>query len=475
MEKLAADRPVESLSRDELLDLVRRQQRIIERLERRIAELEAEVERLRREGHQHAPFCRGCAASRKKPGRKKGKGLFANRPAPDPADVTHREEAPPPPHCPCGGELEFMGFEDASTTDAPEKPRPRVTAFRVAVCRCKDCGRTVRGTHPDLAKDQHGATAHRVGPRVMAAAHVMHYGFGVPVHKVVPVLKELTGVTVTQSAITQDALRRPERGLKGQYQALRESIPDSPVVNTDDTGWRVGGKPAQLMVFATPTTATDPGKTVYQIRRQHRNEEVREVVPADYAGTMTTDRGRSYDAKEFDEVKQQKCISHVQRSIGEVLEKKSGAARDFGEELKALLKRTIRWWHKHHAGKRGGSVAIAKALDAEVAYVLRPRRFTDPDNQRLLDELGWHYDRGNLTRFLGDPRVAPTNNLSERELRGAVVARKVSHCSKNDRGARAHECHTSIIRTEQRKKPASLVDAYLRRIRATEAVAEKPP
>lgn len=48
--------------------------------------------------------------------------------------------------------------------------------------------------------------------------------------------------------------------------------------------------------------------TVYQIRSQHRNEEVREVVPADYLGVMGTDRGRSYDAQELQGVKQQKCI-----------------------------------------------------------------------------------------------------------------------------------------------------------------------
>ncbi len=40
------DRPIDSLSRDELLDLVRRQEGIIEALKRRVAELEAEVERL---------------------------------------------------------------------------------------------------------------------------------------------------------------------------------------------------------------------------------------------------------------------------------------------------------------------------------------------------------------------------------------------------------------------------------------------
>jgi hypothetical protein len=37
---------------------------------------------------------------------------------------------------------------------------------------------------------------------------------------------------------------------------------------------------------------------------------------------MVTDRGKSYDAKELGQVKQQKCLYHALRSINEVLETK---------------------------------------------------------------------------------------------------------------------------------------------------------
>ena len=50
---------------------------------------------------------------------------------------------------------------------------------------------------------------------------------------------------------------------------------------------------------------------VYQVRARHRNEEVREVVPSDYAGVMVTDRARSYDARALSGVRQQKCLAHV--------------------------------------------------------------------------------------------------------------------------------------------------------------------
>jgi transposase len=58
----------------------------------------------------------------------------------------------------------FEREEIATTTDIPQQPRPVVTRYRVAVCHCSRCGKTVRGTAPGLAADQFGATAHRVGP-----------------------------------------------------------------------------------------------------------------------------------------------------------------------------------------------------------------------------------------------------------------------------------------------------------------------
>ena len=109
--------------------------------------------------------------------------------------------------CPgCGGRLEHEGVGFAYVTDIPPVPRPQVTEYRIQIGRCLCCGKRVRGRHPDVAPDQYGASAHRMGRRVMAAAHVLHYGVGIPVRRVPVVLRALTGVELSQGAITQDAL-----------------------------------------------------------------------------------------------------------------------------------------------------------------------------------------------------------------------------------------------------------------------------
>ena len=261
---------------DELIALVERLQEQVAGLKAANEELQRQLAELQRAGkRQAAPFSKGRrTSSPKRPGRKPGQGMFSYRKLPSPDQVTEPivEVAVSVEVCPgCGGRLEDEGMGVAYVTDIPPIRRPQVTAYRVQVCRCRSCGRQIRGRHPDVAPDQYGASAHRVGRRVMAAAHVLHYGVGVPVRKVPAVLRALTGVEVSQGAISQDALRRATGAVGDAYHKLRTSVGVSRLVHTDDTGWRVGGEPAFLMAFETDEA------TVYQVRARHRNEEVREV------------------------------------------------------------------------------------------------------------------------------------------------------------------------------------------------------
>jgi hypothetical protein len=225
------------------------------------------------------------------------------------------------------------------------------------------------------------------------------------------------------------------------YAQVRATVPAQPVVHTDDTSWRIGGEPAYLMAFETTAA------TVYQIRTHHRHEEVQEVIPATYQGVMVMDRGRSYDAHGLASIKQQKCLAHILRSIREVLAGKKGRARDFGVRLQALLQDALAAWHAWRAGDITSFMACRDDVWDKRTAPLRPRQLTDPDNQRLLKALGRHHDRGNLVRFLADPCVEPTNNRAERALRPAVIARKVSQCSKNTLGADIYAAFMSVTHT----------------------------
>ena len=104
-----------------------------------------------------------------------------------PVDVSVADD-----NCPgCGGVLEQEGMDVAHVTDIPAMSGPQATEVRVQVCRCRGCGRRVRGRHAEVGPDQYGASAHRMG-RVMAAAHVLHYGVGIPVRRISSVLRALS-------------------------------------------------------------------------------------------------------------------------------------------------------------------------------------------------------------------------------------------------------------------------------------------
>ena len=464
---MCIDKDIPPCQHDDLIAQVGRQQAEIARLQDRntrqlatIRELQKQLVEAQRAGkRQAAPFSKGKRATKpRRPGRRPGMGSFSFRKPPSHDELTEPiiDVSVCGDSCPgCGGRLKHEGVGYAYVTDIPPMPRPDVRGYRVQICRCVSCGRRVRGRHGDIAPDQYGASAHRVGTRVMAAAHVLRHGAGVPVRKIPSILRTLTGVKISQSAITQDALRRAKGEVGDAYSRLRASVSSSSVVHTDDTGWRVGGEPAYLMAFDTEEA------TVYQVRSRHRNEEIRELIPSDYGGVMVTDRGRSYDSRTLSGVKQQKCMAHILRSISETLETKVGRGRSFGKRLMELLREAIELRESERRGEASCFAYESERLKREVSNHLRDRQMPDPDNQRLLNELGRHHDRGNLLRFLDDLKVEPTNNRAERALRGAVIARKVSHCSKTEGGAEAYSMFTSVIRTLARtvEDESLLVDA----------------
>lgn len=438
--------------------VARLEQQVADQGEKLAAAL-AEIERLRRSGKRQAtPFSKGTRKEhRKKPGRKPGQGNFTRRQAPPPESYTR--EVPVPvtaTACPdCGGALIPEGVETVTRTDLPPVVKLEVTAYHLQTCRCRDCRLRVWGTHPEVPADQRGATAHRIGARLLAMAHWAHYQLGVPVRKVPALLEAVYGFAITQGALTQDALRRACGQVGAAYQNLREQIAQEDAVGTDDTGWKVGGVTAFLMGFFSRLTS------VFQIRERHRNEEVREVIPASYQGTLSTDRGRSYDARAMDPIKQQKCLAHIHGSLSEALEGQRGRARSFSLRLKKLLREAVALWEAYHAGTAPDFAAERARIVAAVSAHLRPRPMRDDANRRLLSELGWHHDRGNLLRFLEDPRIEPTNNRSERGLRPAVIARKVSHCSKNWEGAHAYAAFVSVCCTLRQRGTTSMIDTLV--------------
>lgn len=477
-----------------LVESVTQQAAVIRELEAKLSAAVEEIERLKsqRGTRPRGPGSANPQRDRKPPGRRPGEGEFKNRTEPDLAGAAVEElvAAVTAQVCAdCGGELRAAGEELATTVDLPQKPCLLVKRFSVQICACAQCGKRVRGQHPELPVDQRGATAHRLGQLLRDTAQWMHYKLGISMRKVPEILYQLYRVRVTQSAFTQDALRQvlktkrrgqrpgeeqlaagwelgsplPEEhlGLIGQlYQELRALVATQDRIHTDDTSWWVNGYQAWLMVFCNPELV------VFQIRYWHRNQEVRELIPSDYQGTVNCDGGSSYGAKLLATVRQQKCLSHVLRLIAEPLKFLGSRLAEFPENLKRLLKEALAAHRRYRRGEAVDLPAEHRRIGAEIEAWLKKADPDSPTHSRLAGTIGGYHKKGQLLRFLEDPEVDPTNNRAERELRLLVIARKISQCSKNDRGAEAQAAWASLFWTLDRRFPGAAVEAIDRLRRA---------
>jgi transposase len=436
----------------------------------KIQALETELEKLKRKNaRQTAPFSRNQVnAKPKSPGRKKGEGNFTYKTPPAPTEVTTIVAVPLlEPNCPkCGVELpsQSSGTRVAFLLEMP-LIQQQITEYRLEQKVCSKCGITVTAKHERVSESQTGATAFRVSPEVLALAHVMQYEKGITARKVPAVLELTIGLGLTQSAITQAAIKNSlETKVVGvSYKTIRQELHKDEQINTDDTGWRVNGVDSYLM------TAVSQNAVVFQIRTRHTHKEVLEMIPANYQGVMGTDRFTSYNVPDFAAVKQQKCIFHIIKNLKTELETLKGRARDFPLELRGLFKAALRLHHKYSQQtisfetykKRGAGIT------RQITKLLAPRKQAlCVSSERIRSGLEYHHNRGNLLRFLENPAVSPTNNAAERALRHNVIFRKLCGGSKTQSGARALEAYSSIIQTAKRRGQnpvAVLTELYSRR------------
>lgn len=419
----------------------------IEKLEIENKRLREDLEKLKREKHPSAaPFSRNQPKQHPgKPGRKPGVGTFKYKSKPSPEEITKTVQVPLEQEtCElCGNVLEPAGFRYAWISELPEL-KPEIIEYQLQRKTCATCGITVQATHPMVSSNQVGATEHRLGPRALALAHSLQYEMGVTVRKVPAVLALTVGLRVTQGALTQSALKSADENgvIDVQYEVLRKNVKYASLVNTDDTGWRVAGTGAFLMAFRTASSL------VYQICKQHRSDEVLRLIPTNFAGVLGCDRFSSYDAKVFDQIKQQKCVAHVLKNIRDLLEISKGRACDFPKAVRAVFKAALRLHSKLLRDDVTEEIFArdGRALSRKLGRLLRERSVPLTKlNERLRRGLAWHHARGSLLRFLLEPKVSPTNNAAERALRPAVIFRKLCAGSKNWRGARTLVAYKSVI------------------------------
>lgn len=420
------------------------------RLERESAALRKQIERLRQENaalkragkRQTAPYSRNKPKENPKPsGRPRGH-VAAHRALPTPDEVTHTEKAPLPCGCPrCGGRIQRDGAKDQYQVELPPV-KPKVTKTIVEFGHCVECGARVQGRNLNQTSNALGAARVLLGPRAIATALDLRIGYGTPFRKVAAFFRIAFGFAVSAGALSR-AGDRVARHLASHFEELRAAMRRRRAKFVDATGWRVNGRKAQLLGICTRQ------ESLYAVRPALPAEAIQAELGPRPSGKVHLDGAPANHSLKADK---QTCLRHLERDLIEMTEKQRGTAREFPQKVLAILLRS------HDLGKRRNRMspagfAIARGrIEAALRRLCRydldePKRFAHPANDRMSCRLHHHGDE--LFKFLHDPSAEPTNNRAERELRYAVVIRKIWGGNRSWRSARTFEILASVRRTCQ--------------------------
>lgn len=193
---------------------------------------------------------------------------------------------------------------------------------------------------------------------------------------------------------------------------------------------------------------TNQAGTCYRIVASRSRAEA-ETLMGDYKGVLVSDCLNIYDELT---PHQHKCYAHHLKQIGKALEDPRAAASPYLRDVRLLLL-TAMALKAEQADLPGADFArLRQALEAGADRLLgSPRTWANAGadaapleeklRQRLLKQ------RDHLFTFLDHQAVDATNNLAERQLRPAVISRKLSCGNKTLRGARTWQVLASRAAT----------------------------
>lgn len=186
------------------------------------------------------------------------------------------------------------------------------------------------------------------------------------------------------------------------------------------------------------------GITLYRTVAHRDRATFYETIPPDWPGVLVSDCLSVYDGAT---PVQQKCYSHHLRAVSEAAAQ-TRAPTEWVEPVRRLLHGAMGLQAESEKLRAEERIARRRGLEVAAAALLDQPR-ADPAEERLRARL--FKQRDHLFTFLDHPGVEATNNLAERELRPAVIARKLSCGHRTGLGAQAWARLTSLARTCARR------------------------
>jgi transposase len=297
----------------------------------------------------------------------------------------------------------------------------RVTEYQMAVRRCPTCRKRTRADLPT------GVPRRPFGTRLTAVIALLSGRYRLSRREVRQLLRDLWQVRVSLGAVVRQE-QAQSAALAPLVEEAQAAVQQAAVVNMDETGWREDQQRAWLWTAVTDTL------TVFRIDRTRSGAAVEALLGPVFRGVVGSDRWSAYNR--FPAARRALCYAHLKRDF-QALVDRGGEADPIGRWGLAEIERLFVLWHRFRAGECDRQELQRRLipLQARLGRLLR-RGQQSPDRKAaaLCRELiKWWPALWTFARMKG---VEPTNNMSERALRPAVLWRKGSFGSDSEAGSR---------------------------------------
>lgn len=311
-------------------------------------------------------------------------------------------------------------------TDIKLVSRVYTTRYDIHRKYCPRCDKIVEPEVPNVLPHA------RFGLNLMLLVMYLKLGLRLPCNKIRDYFLTMYDLSISESEVIK-ILRQLEVAFGDHYKSLENAVKIARVKHSDTTSWRVNGKNYFAWVFIAY------GVVLYKIHRRNNHKVALNFLGKQKGNILCVDR---FSAFRTLAVKAgfllQLCWSHILQDSKEL-------SKNFGKEGKYVHKRLKEIYSLARGLNHKGNDVMVEQLKAEI-FQLTQRHYTHSTIRRFVNNL-YYRDVDNLFRFVTDPEVDPTNNLSERELRALVIIRKISNGSRSKKGANTTATLLSVIQT----------------------------
>ncbi len=312
-------------------------------------------------------------------------------------------------------------------TELPEA-KAEVIEVRQYVAECPGCGAN-QVQEPPAGLEMERTFGARLEATVVYYRQEQHMSYV----RTQAALQNLHGVEVSQGGIDKIMQRAGSQAVQS-VKAIEQALQQSAVIHSDETGSRVDGNTWWQWVFCSLTA-------VLHIMRFNRSADVVQDVMGEQAAEVWVSDCYLPQMKAPAQ-QHQLCLAHQLRNLQAVVEQ---VPNHFWARHVQILFRYAIYLHNQRQ-KLSAEAFVNRVARIEKRFDQLLKQNLDPPAARRLQRRYQKY-RETLFVFLYRTDVSPTNNLSERYLRPAVIHRKVSGGFRSAWGAQGYAALKSLIDT----------------------------